>query len=465
MQPADSPLRHYLQVLKRQAWLVLLVPALTVAIALAILETQAPTYRAATTLVVGEPRGIQAPVPASGSVTRSMANLFESEVIVRDVIRELDLNESIQDFRKKFQVSVLPDTSVVKVSYDSTDQREAVNVVSELSQIFTQRLDETLGVRDRVGGTRGRGSFALIVREFDPPHVEPDPVAPNVGTNVVFAGIAGLALGLLLAVAREALDSRIRGRKDAEQVFGAPVVGTLPVGMDRRPPPGVGAGDGAVYKRGDEARLASLDLLRARLLFSQQGVDGRTILVTSAGPETGQSSVTASVGAALALAGKHVICVDADMRQPRLHRLLGVENEPPGLADVLAADKLEPEHALRKVRLVELTSNGAGPSEAAGRLEVLTAGQPPTPHVGLLTPEVLSSLIERLHERADYVIFDSPPLLAADALPLAIRSDNVLVVARSGRTTKDEAETVVGTLHELGVKRIGVVLTDAGPGY
>lgn len=461
LQPQESPLRHYLQVLKRQAWLVVLVPALTVAVAVALLETQDPVYRGSTMLVVGEPRGVQAPVFGSGSVTRSVTNLLESDVIVRSVIRELDMNISNEKFREDFKVSVLPDTSVIKVSYDSTNQRQAVDVVSELARIFTQRLDETLGVRDPLAGGRQRGSFDLIVRVFDPPHVEPEPVAPNVGTNVVFAGMAGLALGLLLAVAREALDSRIRGRKDAEQAFGAPVVGTLPVGMDRRPPPGVGAG--ATRSRGDEARLASLDLLRARLLFSQQGVDGRTILVTSAGPETGQSSVTASVGAALALAGKRVICVDADMRQPRLHRLLGVENESPGLAGVLS-DGIEPEEALMKVELVELTSNGAGPSEAAGRLEVLTAGQPPSPLVGMLTPDVLSSLIERLHQRADYVVFDSPPLLAADALPLAIRSDNVLVVARSGRTTKDEAESVVGTLQELGVRRIGVVLTDARPG-
>ena len=460
MQPLDSPLRHYLQILKRQAWLVLLVPALTVAVAVAILESQKPVYRGTTTLVVGEPRGTQPPVPASGSVTRSMANLLESEIIVRSVIQELDLNVSIQDFRKKFTVSVLPDTSVIEVSYDSTDRRRAVNVVSELSQIFTARLDETLGVRDRVERRLERGSFALIVREFDPPHVEPDPVAPNVGTNVIFAGLAGLALGLLLAVAREALDSRIRGRKDAEQAFGAPVVGALPVGMDRRPPPGVGAG--AVRNRGDEARVASLDLLRARLLFSQQGVDGRTILVTSAGRETGQSSVTASVGAALALAGKRVICVDADMRQPRLHRMLGVENDTPGLAGVLS-DGTALEQALTQVHLVELSGNGAGPADVAGRLEVLTAGQH-SPLVGMLTPEVLGSLIERLHRRAEYVVFDSPPLLAADALPLAIRSDNVLVVARSGRTTKDEAESVTTTLQELGVRRIGVVLTDARPG-
>ena len=83
---------------------------------------------------------------------------------------------------------------------------------------------------------------------------------------------------------------------------------------------------------------------------------------------------------------------------------------------------------------------------------------------GCSRPEVLGELIERLNKRADFVVFDSPPLLAADALPLAIRSDNVLVVARSGRTTRDEAESVVSTLQELGVERIGVVLTDARAG-
>lgn len=460
MQPPDSPLRHYLQVLKRQAWLVVLVPALTVAVTVAILESKKPVYRASTMFVVGEPRGTLPPELGSNSVTRTMTNLIESDVIVRSVIRQLRLDMSIEKFREDFAVSVLPDTSVIKVSYDSTDRRRAVDVVSELATIFTRRLNETLGVQSEVGGRR-TGSFRLIVTTFDEPHVEPDPVAPKLGTNIIFAGAAGLALGLLLGVAREALDSRIRGRKDAEQWFGAPVVGTLPIGMDRRPPPGVGAP--GPRSRGDDARVASMDLLRAKLQFAQLGVSGPTILVTSAGPDTGQSTVTAAIGAALALAGKRVICVDADMRTPRLHRSLGVENETPGLAGVLE-DGLDAERVLLKVDVVEPATNGAGPAEAAGRLEVLPAGNSGTPRVGVLTPEVLGALIEKLSQRADYVVFDSPPLLAADALPLAIRSDNVLVVARSGRTTKDQAESVVSTLQELGVERIGVVLTDARPG-
>ena len=455
MQQPESPLRQYLQTLKRQAWLVVLVPALTVALAVAILQTRAPVYRASMTMVVGQPHGVLPPELGSRSVTRTMTSLLENDLVARSVIEQLGLDVSVEQFKKDLKVTVLPDTSVMDVSYESTDRRQALQVVSELEQIFTRQLDRTLGVGR--GSASGARSFELVVRVFNPPHLDPEPVATG-STGIIFAAIGGLALGLLLGVAREALDSRIRGRKDAERWFGAPVVGTLPVGMDRKPPPGVGSS--AQSQRGDEARVASLDLLRAKLQFSRVGVEGPTILITSAGSDTGQSSVTAAIGTALALGGKHVICVDADMREPRLHRSLGLENDSPGLAGVLG-EGMAAEDLLLNVVVVEPAMNGAGPTEATGRLEVLTAGTHPSARVGMLTPEVLGELIERLNKRADFVVFDSPPLLAADALPLAIRSDNVLVVARSGRTTRDEAESVVSTLQELGVERIGVVLTDA----
>ncbi len=455
MQQPESPLRQYLQTLKRQAWLVVLVPALTVAVAVALLQTRAPVYRASMTMVVGQPHGVLPPELGSRSVTRTMTSLLENDLVVRSVIDQLGLDVSTEKFKEDLKVTVLPDTSVMDISYESTDRRQALQVVAQLERIFTRELDETLGVGK--GSASGDRSFELVVRVFDPPHLDPEPVAKG-STGIIFAAIGGLALGLLLGVAREALDSRIRGRKDAERWFGAPVVGSLPVGMDRKPPPGVGSS--AEPRRGDEARVASLDLLRAKLQFSRVGVEGPTILITSAGADTGQSSVTAAIGTALALGGKHVICVDADLREPRLHSSLGLENDSPGLAGVLG-EGMDAEDLLMNVVVVEPAMNGAGPTEATGRLEVLTAGKQPSARVGMLTPEVLGELIERLNKRADFVVFDSPPLLAADALPLAIRSDNVLVVARSGRTTRDEAESVVSTLQELGVERIGIVLTDA----
>lgn len=463
MQPNDSPLRQYVQILRRQWWLLVLVPAITVGATLAVLSMRDAQYRASTTLVVGESRGVETPVLGGFAVTRTMTTLLRSDLVVRTVINNLDLSTSREGVLQKLKVDVLPDTAVLDVSYTSADRKEALAVVGEIARIFTRELDETLGVssngkRTPPPATGQPQSFDLIVRVFDAPHVAQEPVART--SYLVFAGLGGLTLGLLLAIGREALSSPIQRRKDAEDWFGAPVVGTLPK-VERRPPPGVGG-----RRRHDAARVASLDLLRARLQFAQIGVTGPTILVTSAGSDADTSPVAASLGAALAWAGNRVVCVDADVRSPSLHRSLGQYVEGPGLVDVLE-DGLPLEDALVNVELVQPGANGHGPSKPPGKLELLPAGGPPATLLGVLTPSSVTGLMSQLHERADYVVFDCPSLLVADALPLALQSDNVLVVARRGRTTKDQAESVREMLEGLGVSKFGVVLTDtsAADGY
>jgi Mrp family chromosome partitioning ATPase len=458
MNQSESALRQYVRTMRRQAWLVLLVPTLVVGAMFAVTQTQDKVYRASVTFVVGtqEPKG--PPQLGDHSLTRNMTALLESDYITRTVIRNLGLNMSAASFKERLSVDVLPETSVLDVSYDSTNPELARTVVAEIARIYPRRVDETLGTR-RPGQPRSADSFDIVVRIFDRAHVQADAVGPKTGTNLIFGGIAGIALGLLLAVAREALDSRIRERKEAEEFFRAPIVGMLPKGMSGRPPPGVGAR----RRGGDARRTASLDLLRARLEFSQGGIHGPTILVADAGPDMGKSTVAANLGAALARGGKHVIVVDADVRHPRLPRSLGLTDTrgKPGLVDVLSG-QIELHDALIPIELAQPDSNGASPGESTGRLELLSSGSAPSPLSDALTPESVSYLIEHLQARADYVVFDSPPLMVADAYPLAVQSDNVLVVARRGRTTKDQAEWARATLDELGVEKIGVVMTDSG---
>jgi succinoglycan biosynthesis transport protein ExoP len=458
LQPSESALRQYLQVLKRQAWLVILVPVVTLGAIVANLERQEPVYRASTKIFVGEWRGpLLNAEPLEQSDMRTMSNIMQGNTVSERVLRQLRLNMTVEKFQKKLKVEILPDVSNIDVSYDSTDKRLALSIIDSLSAHFTEVVDESLGVKSGTEKARP-GDFNFIIREVDPPYVDPEAVAPKYGTNIIFGGIAGLALGILLAVAREALDSRIRARKDAEEWFGAPVVGMLPREMSRRPPPGVGAAAGR-SGRMEDRRTASLELLRARLQFTQTSISGPTILVAGAGPFVEKSTVAANVAAALARSGKRVVCVDADVRRPNLFRSFDLPKEAPGLVDVLE-DDLPLEEALVDVDLIQPGSNGAEPSQK-GRLEVLLAGRAPSPVGDALTPETVSNLTDRLHERADFVVFDSPPLPVADSYPLALQSDNVLVVARYGRTTKDQAEFVRTTLEEIGVRRVGVVLTDA----
>ena len=446
MQPSESALRQYLQVLKRQAWLVILVPVVTLGAIVANLERQEPVYRAQAKILVGEKRkGFKSEFVDQSDV-RTMATLMQGNNVTKGAIDDVGLKTTPEKLRKKLKVEVLPDSSTLDVSYDSTDNLLAYNVVKSMVENFQAEV------------ARRAESFDLIIEPFDDPYVKPDAVAPKYGTNIIFGFIAGLALGILLAVAREALDSRIRARKDAEDWFGAPVVGMLPREMSRRPPPGVGAAAGRTG-RAEDRRAASLELLRARLQFTQTSISGPTILVAGAGPFVEKSTVAANVAAALARSGKRVVCVDADVRRPNLYRSFDLPKEAPGLVDVLE-DDLPLEEALMDVELLQPGSNGAEPTHK-GRLEVLLAGRAPSPLEDALTPETVSNLTDRLHERADFVVFDSPPLPVADSYPLALNSDNVLVVARYGRTTRDQAEFARTMFEEIGVRRVGVVLTDA----
>jgi receptor protein-tyrosine kinase len=165
---------------------------------------------------------------------------------------------------------------------------------------------------------------------------------------------------------------------------------------------------------------------------------------------------------ALALADHDVICVEADFRRPTLHRLLGVQTTR-GLADVLEG-KVRLGDALREVEMISASSNGGAPApgRAEGRLRLLQAGDNASDSTGLLSMDRMFATAKELSESANYVIFDSSPLPAAsETLALALNVDGVLVVARQGRTRREEAEAVRTTLEGIGATKVAVVLTDS----
>jgi receptor protein-tyrosine kinase len=329
---------------------------------------------------------------------------------------------------------------------------------------------------------RSRGSVlgnqarlpGIVVNVFDPPHLQPDAVSPKPAKTLGFATALALALGLMLAFARESLDDRIRSRRDAEEWFGAPVVGALPKRARGTRPAGV-----AGSQRTSEGLLEALNLLRANLEFSPDGTAGPTILVTSALSGEGKTTVAANLGAVLAIGGHRVICVEADVRRPALRGYLGLPPQTQGLLEVLSGDA-ELDGALQNVELVEPTANSGGPRKlglgrkngahpaaqrapfVGGELRLLPIGSSPGRSGIAFTAEKVAPLIEQLRARADFVILDSSPLLTlADSFLLAQHSDEVLVVARQGQTKKEKAEAVRARLKVLGVKRVGVILTDS----
>jgi tyrosine-protein kinase len=480
LNDSETPLRHYLRLLRSQAWLVILLPALTLAVTAALVFSQSSVYRATMKIVVAQSGGQSQPDFGSQQLSQTMKTLIESDVVANEVIRNTGLDTTPPKLLKKVHVSFRPDSSVLDVSYDSTSKQQALVVLDEYRRVFVRLVDERLGVRSRGSVLKSGTLPGIVVNVFDPPHLEPERISPKPGKTLGFAGAFGLALGLMLAFARESLDDRVRGWRDAEEWFGAPVVGNLPKRARGTRPAGV-----AGRRHESESLLQALNLLRANLEFSPSGTAGPTILVTSALSGEGKTMVTANLGSVLAMGGHRVICVEADMRRPALRGYMGIPAQDQGLLEVLNGD-LELDRALQSVDLVEPVvgggrgmafgkKNGAASTEReapfiGGDLRVLAMGSGSRLPGMAFTAERLARLIENLQSRADYVIFDSSPLLTlADSFLLAQHSDDVLVVARQGQTKKDKAEAVKARLHGLGVERIRVILTDSprldGAGY
>jgi succinoglycan biosynthesis transport protein ExoP len=459
----QAPLRHYLDVARRNALILLLFPIVALAGAAALTATQDRVYHADMKIFVGQTGGGLQPVIGTQPLTQTMTNLLQSDVVMRGAIQRLDIDATPKDIAKRLKVTTTPDSSVLEVGLDWTDRREALALLDEISSIFSARVRDKLGLSSSEAPLNTQSSKVLFFATvFDPPHLKPDPVSPTPVKNFAFGGILGLLLGIVAVALREGLDDRIRGRGEAEAALNAPVIGALPRGAHKHPLTALRSRD-----RDPRGIAEAVRMLRANMRFSRAGVGGPTVLVTSSHEGEGKTTVTACVALALAVGGKRVVCIDADMRRPKLHELLGVSGDGVGLVDVVQG-RARIEDALLEVDLARRVStngrNGAVGDilSESGSFRLVPAGAPTMDDLSL-EADVIRGIVDQLAADADYIIFDAPPLLTSgDAFPVAQQMDNVIVAVRQGHTTKAGAESVRETLRGLGARRVSVVLTDTG---
>jgi receptor protein-tyrosine kinase len=212
------------------------------------------------------------------------------------------LHETTHDVLNNLHVSSTPDTAVLQVRYDAHSPREAAQILKEIGSVFTARVGETIG---RSSGPLLPAVSAVV---WDPAHASSTPISPHPVRTLAFAGIVGLALGIVFALLRDTLDERIHKRDQMEELFGAPVIAVLPRSMLNRPllDPAKGA---------DLTGLHAIDSLRMQLARAK--ARERLVTITSGGSGAGRSAVAASLGLALAFGGEDVICVDASPNEKR----------------------------------------------------------------------------------------------------------------------------------------------------
>jgi len=186
--------------------------------------------------------------------------------------------------------------------------------------------------------------------------------------------------------------------------------------------------------------------LRTNIQFKSLDSPIRTILITSSAAEEGKSTVVANLAVSLAQTGAAVIAVDCDLRNPSLHRLFALPNER-GLTSLMLA----PDSGLRDYLQ----------RSEAGAVDVLTSGPLPPNPAELLGSKRMESLVRELRDMADYVVFDTPPVLTVtDATVLATRVDGSILVISAGKARRDAAKKAKRTLEERSAQFIGVVVNN-----
>lgn len=183
--------------------------------------------------------------------------------------------------------------------------------------------------------------------------------------------------------------------------------------------------------------------LRTNVQFTSVDKNTKKIMITSSGPREGKSSTTANLAVSMAQAGKSVLIIDADLRNPTQHKIFGLLNTE-GLSMVLVED----------ISVFDVVK----PTEVPG-LSILTAGPIPPNPAELLGSNRMKNLLEELSDRFDEVIIDTPPVIAVtDAAILAQAVDGVVLVLASGEVNKDYAVRAKEQLDKVGAKILGAVL-------
>lgn len=305
-------------------------------------------------------------------------------------------------------------------------QRE-LDTTRTLYEALLQRYKE-------VGVTGGITTNNISIVDVATPPLKPS--KPNMLLNMALAALLGLGLGALAAFVLEALDETLATPDDVEKKLGVPVLGVIPR-LDKGETPADALSD--IRSGFSEAYYS----LRTALQFSTPDGAPSSLVVSSARPAEGKSTTAYAVAVNLARVGKRVLLVDGDLRNPSMHRVVGVENER-GMSNILSGSA-DLASVVRTTKQENLFFIPCGPL-------------PPNP-AELWGGERLHQFLVETRGNFDHVVIDGPPVLGfADAPMLASAVNGVLFVLESRGTRRGQAR---GALRRLRVGRahlLGTVL-------
>ncbi|WP_245730238.1 YveK family protein [Micromonospora pallida] len=320
-------LRTYLQLIRRQWWIVLATVLVALGVAGYLTVRAEPRYVASVTFFVTTPsQGVTDAYQGNlwlQQRVKSYADLLRSERLARAVAADPALGLTPAGVQDRVDASLQTGTVLIEARVTDTDRQRALRVAQVVAVKFADLV--------KTVETPPEGRSSVKMEVVSGPGVGAEPVSPRVDRNLLLGGLLGLLAGIGLAVLRGLVDTRLRDGETLQRATGSPLLGEIPFDADARTSPLI-VGDAAT-----SARAESVRKLRTNLRFVDVHEPARIIAVTSALQGEGKTTLSCNLAITLAEAGWRVLLVDADLRRPRVAEYLGLE-QGIGLTDVLLGD-------------------------------------------------------------------------------------------------------------------------------
>lgn len=359
---------------------------------------------------------------------------------------------------------------IVKLIKYETNQYELAKATEEnLKNLFLSTKEEVVLLNDKIVGYEimkkdvesNRDVYESLINKLKEQYLIEDvppvtvrviekavpplkPFSPRKKRNIMMGLIIGLFGGIGLAFFMNYLDQTIKSPYDLAKRVEIPVLATIPFHSAKEM-----RIEEVVLNEPLSSIAEAYKAIRMFIFFSARKKIANTILVTSGVHGDGKTATAINLAVAIAQSDARVLLIDADLREPRIHEILDLENSR-GLSTLLSGVSGSKGGSLKR-----------GPID---KMQVITAGPKPDNPSELIGSIKMSMLLKKLESHFDYIIFDSPVIGVTDSLMLARYSDGTIVVTRSGKTTYNRLETELNSLKNVNANVFGLVINGVHQG-